>query len=375
MIIIDEVSMVKSDMLYQLDLRLQEITEKVGVPFGGLAIIAFGDMMQLKPVMGRYICDEPINMDFRMTHRIESRWHMFSSIILEINHRQGQDKPYADLLNRIRVGKQTQEDLDLLRTRVRPENHPDLKNADLYLMCKRKDCARRNLLDLNKLDGKMIKIKAKHHHPTQKNYKPWIEPKEGAIASTSFLDELYLKIGAKVMLIHNINTTDALTNGQLGRLVDMIKTKSGDIDKLIIKLKNKAAGKQNRQKHPGLTARYPDCVFIERVSNQYPLRKKSGDVGSSALLIQFPVKPAHAVTANKIQGQTIHHPSKAVLDLNSVFEDAQAHVMLSRVQCLEQVYILKSLDEAKIRTSIIGLAELERLKKYHTMKTLLHGIP
>ena len=88
-----------------------------------------------------------------------------------------------------------------------------------------------------------------------------------------------------------------------------------------------------------------------------------GDVGSSALLIQFPVKPAHAVTANKIQGQTIHHPSKAVLDLNSVFEDAQAHVMLSRVQCLEQVYILKSLDEAKIRTSIIGLAELERLKK------------
>ena len=280
MIIIDEVSMVKSDMLYQLDLRLQEITEKIGVPFGGLSIIAFGDMMQLKPVMGRYVCDEPINMDFRMTHRIESRWHMFSSIILEINHRQGRDKPYADLLNRIRVGKQTQEDLDLLRTRVRPENHPDLKNADLYLMCKRKDCAKRNLLDLNKLDGKMIKIKAKHHHPTQKNYKPWIEPKEGAIASTSFLDELYLKIGAKVMLIHNINTTDALTNGQLGRLVDMIKTKSGDIDKLIIKLKNKAAGKQNRQKHPGLTARYPDCVFIERVSNQYPLRKKSGDVGS-----------------------------------------------------------------------------------------------
>ena len=53
---------------------------------------------------------------------------------------------------------------------------------------------------------------------------------------------------------------------------------------------------------------------------------------------------------------------RVVLDLNSVFEDAQAHVMLSRAQCLEQVFILKSLDKSKIRTSNIGLNELERLK-------------
>ena len=165
------------------------------------------------------------------------------------------------------------------------------------------------------------------------------------------------------MLIHNVNTADKLTNGQLGILVDVIKTKSGEAEKLVIKLHNKGAGKENRQKHPGLTARYPDCVFIERVANQYALRKKSGHVGSSALVIQFPVKPAHAITAHKIQGQTVRSPSKVVIDLNSVFEDAQAHVMLSRVQCLEQVYILNSFDESKIRTSRIGLAELERLKK------------
>ena len=74
------------------------------------------------------------------------------------------------------------------------------------------------------------------------------------------------------------------------------------------------------------------------------------------------MKPAQAITAHKVQGQTIPSPSKVVIDLNSVFEDAQAHVMLSRVQCLEQVYLLKGLDESKIRTSRIGLAELERLK-------------
>ena len=58
MIIIEEISMVKSDMLYRLDLRLQEITERVGIPFGSIAIFAFGDMMQLRPVMGRFICEE-----------------------------------------------------------------------------------------------------------------------------------------------------------------------------------------------------------------------------------------------------------------------------------------------------------------------------
>ena len=79
-------------------------------------------------------------------------------------------------------------------------------------------------------------MKATHHHATQKKYKPWIEPKEGAVATTSFLDELQLKLGAKVMLIHNIDTVDCLTNGQLGELIDVIK--NGEVDKLVIKLQN-----------------------------------------------------------------------------------------------------------------------------------------
>ena len=111
-----------------------------------------------------------------------------------------------------------------------------MKTADLMIVCKRKECAQLNLVHLNALDGKMIKIKAKHHHPTQKNYKPWIEKKEGAVATTSFIDELHVKLGAKVMLIHNIDTPDSLTNGQFGVLVDTVKTKSGEIDKLVIKL-------------------------------------------------------------------------------------------------------------------------------------------
>ena len=57
-----------------------------------------------------------------------SLWRSFQVIILTKNHRQGKDKPFADMLNRIREGKQTQEDIDKLATRVRPENHPDISS-------------------------------------------------------------------------------------------------------------------------------------------------------------------------------------------------------------------------------------------------------
>merc|ERR1711954_261522 len=122
-------------------------------------------------------------------------------------------------------------------------------------------------------------------------------------------------------------------------------------------------GQKNRSSNQNLLFKFPNCVVIERVNYQYSLRKKSGEGGATANVIQFPIKLAFAITSHKIQGQTILSPAKVVLDLNSVFEDAQAHVMLSRVQCLDQVYIRKNLDESKIRTSQIGLAELERLKR------------
>ena len=90
-----------------------------------------------------------------------------------------------------------------------------------------------------------------------------IEHKEGAVASTELKNELILKIGAKVMLIHNIDTVDCLTNGQLGVLVDVIKTTDGKIDKLLVKLQNTKAGKNNRQNNPALSTRNPHCVIIE----------------------------------------------------------------------------------------------------------------
>ena len=80
------------------------------------------------------------------------------------------------------------------------------------------------------------------------------------------MDELQLKKNAKVIIIHNIDVLDSLTNGQLGVLVDATETKEGRLDILVIKLDNPKAGVQNRKKHPKLALKFPDCVFLERVS-------------------------------------------------------------------------------------------------------------
>ena len=362
-VIIDEVSMVKSDMLYQLDLKLQELKELEGVPFGGVSILAFGDLLQLRPVLGSFPFERPLNKEFHATYYMHNRWEMFKVINLEINHRQGKDKAYADTLNRIRVGKMTNEDSNSLKDRVRSKNHPDLKDCTLYIVPTRKACAHYNKEYLKSLEGEEILLQARHSNATQKEFKPFIDKKEGAIGTTAFIDSLTLKIGAKIILIHNIDTVDGLTNGQLGTVIDVLKDKNGKVDKLIVNLVNKEAGTENRKKFPSLAKKYPDSVIIEKVTVSYSLRKKGGVAGSNVMLNQFPVKLAHAITAHKIQGQTLPKPMKVAFDLKSVFEEAQGYVMLSRVQELNQVFIIEEFDASKLYPSKKALKELDRMNK------------
>ena len=84
-------------------------------------------------------------------------------------------------------------------------------------------------------------------------------------------------------------------------------------------------------------------------------------ISSTARLIQYSIVLAWAVTVHKFQGQAVPSPQKVVIDLKSVFEAAQAYVMLSRVQELEQLYILEELRDDKIYAYHRTLAEIERL--------------
>ena len=362
LVIIDEISMVDSVLLYKLDLRLQEITQK-SIPFGGIAELAFGDLMQLPPIMGRNVFEEPNSDEFLITHKINPRWKMFQSILLEKNHRQGRDKSYAELLNRLRVKEYTDEDLKNLRSRVRPSSHADLRDVGLFITALRKSADSINEKYIAKLKGTTLKLKAVHHHPVNSAYKPYINKKDNTIGETGFRDEIILKPGARIIMIHNLDVVDSLTNGQLGTFVDAIKNIDGKVLKLILKLDKPSAGKFNREQNPGLAKRYPDHVFVERVSWQYSLRKKSGDETSKATLIQFPIRLAFGITAHKVQGSSIQYPTKVAVDVDSAFSAGQTYVMLSRVQCLQQIFIVGKLQENKIKVSSKAIEELQRLER------------
>ena len=299
-----------------------------------------------------------------MTFELANRWEMLC-VNLETNHRQGEDKAFADMLNRFRFlkrGEMLPEDIETLEARVRPANHKDLKEADFNIVCTRSKGAKMNNRYLLSLPGKEMVMKAVHYKRNKKAFKPPINKKDGSVHTTGFMDELRLKVGAKVMMIKNVNTSDCLTNGQTGMLMNVVRDTRGEVQYLIVQFDREAAGKQARAADPQLTERYPGGTKVERYLNTYSLSKKPG-AGATATLIQFPIRLAHATTAHKTQGQTIHKPKTSSLDLSSVFEDAQAYVMLGRNQALSQVHISERLDPNRIYASPKALAEHEKMNK------------
>ena len=151
-------------------------------------------MPQWRPVLGAFPFEKPKNPEFHATFALDNRWEKFEVLNLEVNHRQGKDKEYAEILNRMRVGMMTDDDITKLKTRVRPKSHPDLKEVDLHIVPIRKTCAKLNYEYLVSFKGKEIVLKASHYHSTQKIYKPFIDEKYGAIGNTSFIDEIKVKI-------------------------------------------------------------------------------------------------------------------------------------------------------------------------------------
>ena len=246
-VIIDEVSMVKSDQQFQLDKRLREITQKAAKLFGDVKIFYFGDIMQLKPCMGRYIFDEPINADFKLQFHLGTHWQSYEVITLEENHRQEDDKEYADILNRFRVGEQTAEDLKKLQTRMRSIDDPDIKGA-VFISCKNKEVEKLNRKMLNAIEGKALSFEAINVHPIIKKFKPRIGNK-GNVKDTPFLQMLVLKKGVRVQLTYNIDTMDCLTNGTCGVVVDFMENASSQIEHIMIRFDEPHQGEQKSQNY------------------------------------------------------------------------------------------------------------------------------
>ena len=366
LVIIDEFSMVGSDRLYQIDQRLREITQLRFCDFGNVSTFLFGDLLQLPPVKASWIFSAPKSKTWKVDKKItySPLWRIFDSVILIQNHRQGKDKEYADILNRMRFGKNTVEDFMKLQTRVRSINDPDIPKDAQYICGKRKAVQEINNIRIDGLDGERGDMSAININHLSRTFRPKIS-EWGTVHETSFMNELHLKVGARVLLVHNVDTSDKLTNGSLGEVLEFNRNRNGDVTSVVVHFYNEKVGKEYRSKNPILLSRFPgkNPVSIKREEFSYSIitQNKSSHASSKAKVIQFPLILAFAATGHKFQGQTIPKPMKVVVDLNTVFRAAQAYVMMSRVEELDQLFILEHLSTKKIYPCQKAMAELERL--------------
>ena len=378
-IIVDEISMVSADLFYNLDLRLREIT-MVDDIMGGLSVFIFGDLFQLQPPKARYVFEEPKNKEHAMVFRLRNLWRQFRIVHLEENHRQGEDKQYGDLLNRVRVGLHTEEDIDLLRSRVVPQNDPAL-NDSIHIYGTNAKVNSRNNAKLKEIPGALIEIKAQNQSRTIKKFS---RNNSGCIMNTPFQAVLKLKINAEVVLVHNICTLDGLTNGARGVLV-AIEKDGNTVKRMLVKFHNPEHGKGQREKNPSY--RYPDATYIDPVLWPYFIG------GATATVFQFPLKGAAAITSHKIQvqrrikrlnlsdiylgqiilehisdscnfqGQTVSKPNSLVIDVASSHQAGMVYVMLSRCCSLQQLSIIDDFDPDKIKVNEKVLEEAKRMWK------------
>ena len=158
-IIVDEISMVSYEVLVAVHQRLCEIFATDDI-FGGVNVIAVGDLYQLSPVNGHYIFSSAKVQSRRLSSHL---WKDFFSMIeLEDNIRQHNDQSFSSLLNRIRIGDHTQEDIAILATRKTSKNQVDLSSPpfcnSLRLFPWVSDCDLCNDQELHKLTSATVQL-------------------------------------------------------------------------------------------------------------------------------------------------------------------------------------------------------------------------
>ena len=292
-------------------------------------------------------------------------WEKCKVHLLKTNHRQGKDKEYADILNRIRVGEQTKEDLKRLNTRVFPRDSPLIPKDALLITGTNAIVNNYNNAKLNELPGELFEFKAEVFSNTRGEFVPKVD-NAGQVKGTTLQYVLNLKVGCRVMLTWNIDVCDNLANGSLGKVLGFKRDSKNKVKYILVKFDDPSSGRE-RRKQINFEKEYPgeNATAIDLMEFDFTIGDKST---ATATAINFCLRLAYASTAHKIQGHTVRKPNSLILDLHSWLESAMIYVMLSRVQSLNQLYILESLPEEKVKPFPEALEELERLQKLDTSK-------
>lgn len=315
-IIIDEISMVRVDTFDKID-KILRMFNKSAKPFGGKQMIVFGDLFQLPPIAKlqetKYLTDYYGGIFFFNSNAYSNGGFKF--IELSTTHRQKDDKVFFDILNRMREGITTREDIDNLN-----EHHID-RIADkselrriLTLFPKKADAERVNKEELAKIEAKEYIYKANIVYNAKKNQNPNLD------SSFPITDELRLKRGALVMMVAN-DPEKRWVNGAMGVI------RSLSVNSINVTI-------------DGTTYEVKPCVFTEKEAIYVDGKVDYQDI---LRVEQYPIVLAYAITIHKSQGMTY---KKIACDISQCFVPGQAYVALSRCSSIGGLHLLKSIEKS-----------------------------
>lgn len=318
MIIIDEISMVRADIMDNINIFLQ-LNRSNAAPFGGVQMVFFGDLFQLPPVVSTPFEREYFNTTYSSPYFFSA--HIMSHVELRMVelltvYRQ-EERTFISLLDNIRTNDIDYEDFMTIN-----ERHVSLPEDDDYYitLCSRNDIANRiNEHELKVLTGVAVEFQAS----IVGEFNPQLFP-------TDF--SLSLRIGAQVMFVRN-DVNKQYVNGTIGKVHDLTQ------DRIIVSVLDEGGY---------------GFKLIEVEKAEWEIIRYEADVEKPQSIAtkivgtfkQYPLKLAWAITIHKSQGKTF---DRVIIDMGGgAFESGQTYVALSRCRTMQGIILKQPLRSRDI---------------------------
>ena len=318
-LVIDEVSMVRCDLLDAIDSVLRRFRDRTR-PFGGVQLLMIGDLQQLTPV----VTDE----EAELLGRYYSTPYFFGShalslvdyVTIELKqiYRQ-QDEEFVSILNAVRSGRPSASVIDELNKRYIPDFNPDHEDGYIRLATHNNTANSYNQEQLDQLEGETHLFEASI---------------SGVFPEYSYPTEvcLELKAGAQVMFVKNDPSCEKrYYNGKIGHIEEFLE------DMILVKC-------------PG----EDELIAVERLeweNTKYVINEQTQEMETEVqgVFSQYPLKLAWAITIHKSQGLTF---DKAIIDAAASFASGQVYVALSRCRTLEGMVLATPLRQSAVMTDL-----------------------
>jgi len=315
LLVIDEISMVRADMLDGIDEVLRRFKNK-NLPFGGVQLLMIGDLQQLAPIVK--------NEEWDILRKYYNTMFFFSSralqesypVSIELKHIYRQEnEDFITILNQIRNNRITEGSLNMLNARYNPNFNPDKEEGYISLTTHNANSNRVNQEQLNSLQERPHTYTA----TTTGIFPEYIFPT---------VERLVLKKGAQVMFVKNDSKPEKeFFNGKIGQIIDI----KGET--IIVKCKED---------------RRPIEVAKEKWDNlSYKINDTTKEIEEDVIgtFTQYPLRLAWSITIHKSQGLTF---DKAIIDAEAAFAHGQTYVALSRCKTLEGIVLRSKISPQAI---------------------------